>query len=228
MLDYQTTRTAIQSASSGWIGKSILALFTILGSFRYGVGLYAWRAAERLEKPSFVSVKKLPGGVDLRRYDSYLIAETTVPKEGFRESTGDGFRACAGYIFGKNKASKQKRTALQNSDENPPRPSSDNEKMAMTAPVRVNGGGKSGTKVSFVIGSKYSLSSAPKPLDKNVRLREVRSHYLATRNFSGPPPTDERVRLERQRIDVALEQSNMRPAADGETFVYGYHDPFIT
>uniref|UniRef100_A0A7S2UFQ2 Uncharacterized protein n=1 Tax=Attheya septentrionalis TaxID=420275 RepID=A0A7S2UFQ2_9STRA len=99
--------------------------------------------------------------------------------------------------------------------------------MAMTAPVRVNGGtGK--TKVSFVIGSKYNLQSAPRPLDRNIRLRNVPSHHLAVRKFSGPPPSDDRVKLERKRIDSSLSDSGIRPVTDKETLVYGYHDPVVT
>lgn len=67
------------------------------------------------------------------------------------------------------------------SEKNRPRKGGDGEKMAMTAPVRVEGSapagekmamtasvrvdsGKKKTKVSFVIGSKYSLKTVPKPM----------------------------------------------------------------
>jgi SOUL heme-binding protein len=115
--------------------------------------------------------------------------------------------------------------------------------MAMTAPVRVSGEapqpqskGKSSTtmkktKVSFVIGNKYSLNTAPKPLDRNVKVRQVSPHTLAVRTFSGPPPKDERVQKERVKIEAALVKAGLQipggPAAV-ETLVYGYHDPFIT
>ena len=109
------------------------------------------------------------------------------------------------------------------------------------APVRVDGTGKgstntsSKTKVSFVIGKKYTLKTVPKPVDKNVKIRQVPSHVLAVRTFSGPPPNDERVEKERQRVEAALQKANIEVKAKtttsssekGNTLVYGYHDPFI-
>ena len=131
-----------------------------------------------------------------------------------RESTGAGFRQVASYLFGQNQPQK----AL---------PSGGGEKMSMTAPVRSSEDGKS-TKISFVLPSKFSLRTAPRPLDKKVRLRQVQPHYLAARAFSGPPPGEGRVQRERERVLRALSDRSLRPAAGLETLVYGYHDPFMT
>ena len=92
----------------------------------------------------------------------------------------------------------------------------------------IGGKGKQKSKVSFVIGSKYSLKTVPKPMDKNVRLKEVPSHILAVRKFSGPPPKDDRVKKERQILEQSLEDVNLQAKNDEETLVYGYHDPFLT
>jgi hypothetical protein len=228
---------------AGWAagGKLLAGAFAVVGTIRYGAGLHFWRVTERLERPTYRVIRTLSDGVELRRYEPYLIAETTVEGTGFREPSRDGFRTCAGYIFGKNKSrnnSKSRREEEEKSEKMamtaPVRVEGyqSSEKMAMTAPVRVTGGvGRSSpkkTKVSFVIGSKYTLKTAPKPIDRNVTLRQVPTHVLAVRTFSGPPPTDERVELERQRVERALAEADLKPAADGETFVYGYHDPFIT
>lgn len=86
------------------VTRLLLGTLLTVVTLRYGAGLYAWKVANALEKPSYTIIKCLTNGVELRRYEPYLIAETEVAKEGFRESTGDGFRSCAGYIFGKNKA----------------------------------------------------------------------------------------------------------------------------
>jgi hypothetical protein len=196
---------------SSLLGKLIIGGIAVVGSLRYSAGIYFWRQTELLERPTYEVVRKLSNGVELRRYEPYLIAETVVDGEGFREPTAQGFKACAGYIFGKNKA----------------RVGGKAEKMAMTAPVRVAGRSKKNSKVSFVIGRKYTLRTVPKPMDKNVKLREVPAHTLAVRTFSGPPPTDERVKGERQILEQSLSQANIKPKGD-DTLVYGYHDPFIT
>ena len=206
-----------------------VGIFAALGTLRFGTGIYFWRVTEALERPTYTVIEKLDNGVEIRRYDPYLIAETIVDGVGFKEPTSDGFRACAGYIFGKNKPRSSSWFST---------PQQEPEKMAMTAPVRVSGGAssKSGdsitmkkTKVSFVIGTKYSLKTAPAPLDNSVQVRQVPAHTLAVRTFSGPPPKDSRVEKERAKIEAALAKAGRAvPGPNEETLVYGYHDPFIT
>lgn len=186
-------------------GRLLLALLAVAGTGRVGLGLFAWRAAERLERPQYSVLRRLEGGVEVRRYEPYVIAETSVVGDE-RMQSKEGFRKCAGYIFGKNRAE---------------------EKMAMTAPVRMEPGGGSKMKVSFVMGSAYSARSAPQPVDRSVAVKNVPGHVLAARTFSGPPPNAGRVAEERRRVVEALEAVGLRPATD-ETLVYGYHDPFIT
>jgi hypothetical protein len=217
----------IQGFLAGWLGKLIVGGFAVVTSVRYGTGLYFWLETEKLERPSYTVLEKLSNGIELRRYEPFLIAETIVDGAGFEAPTRQGFRTCAGYIFGKNK----------------PRKGSGSEKMAMTAPVRVNippagekmamtapvrlDGRSSKSRVSFVIGSKYSLKTVPKPLEKNVKVRQVPAHTLAVKSFSGPPPKDQRVAAEREKMEKVLSKANIYPKSD-DTLVYGYHDPFIT
>lgn len=211
--------------------RIVVGVIGALASLRYGTGLYAWKVTEKLERPQYTVVEKLGDGVEIRRYEPYLIAETVVDGAGFREPTAEGFRNCAGYIFGKNKRKGggwfSSTTTVTTPSDNP-----DCEKMAMTAPVRIAGGASSSTtktKVSFVIGTKYSLKTAPTPLNKNVKLRQVSAHTLAVRTFSGPPPKDKRVQKERKRLEASLAKAGKQvPSSSKETLVYGYHDPFIT
>eukprot|EP00326_Haptolina_ericina_P016070 CAMPEP_0181187456 /NCGR_PEP_ID=MMETSP1096-20121128/10582_1 /TAXON_ID=156174 ORGANISM="Chrysochromulina ericina, Strain CCMP281" /NCGR_SAMPLE_ID=MMETSP1096 /ASSEMBLY_ACC=CAM_ASM_000453 /LENGTH=122 /DNA_ID=CAMNT_0023276431 /DNA_START=10 /DNA_END=378 /DNA_ORIENTATION=+ len=102
--------------------------------------------------------------------------------------------------------------------------------MSMTAPVRSSSDG-SQVKVSFVVPSEYTMETAPTPSDRAVSLCTVAPHCLAVRTFSGPPPSERRVELERSRVVEALGAAGLQiaPGADGaETLIYGYHDPFIT
>ena len=107
-------------------------------------------------------------------------------------------------------------------------------KMSMTAPVRSVGGEKrSPLKISFVLPSKYSKASAPRPLSSSVSVRQLPSHLLAARKFAGPPPSDLRVAREKARVVAALEKAGLTaakrgPSGEGPLVVYGYHDPFIT
>ena len=205
-------------------GKAVAYVLAVLVSLRLGLGLYAWDTANRLEQPNFSVLCKLPGGVELRQYEPYLIAETEVASGPMRESTGKGFRTVAAYLFGKNKArgSGSEKMAMTA----PVRSSSGGEKMSMTAPVRSSGGDK--TKISFVMPSKYSMRTAPQPIDRAVRLRQVKPHFMAARTFSGPPPGEGRVQREREKVLQALGARSLRPEGEAETLVLGYHDPFMT
>ena len=217
----------LRGPSLGLLGRVVAVILAVLGTGRLGIGLFAWRAANGLERPRYEVVQRLSDGVELRRYEPYVVAETKVTASSMKAGTGKGFQRVAGYIFGKNKPrAKMAMTA-------PVRISpTGGAKMAMTAPVRT-APGSGATKVSFVMESKFSKRSAPRPLDASVKLRDIGGHYLAARKFSGPPPSEERVERERARILAALARAegDLRPAssADGEsTLVYGYHDPFIT
>lgn len=75
----------------------LLTLAASLLTLRFGVGLAAWRAANNLEKPSYTVLKRLPmsppsrGNIEVRKYDQYLIAETTVEESSMRRAGGAGF-----------------------------------------------------------------------------------------------------------------------------------------
>ena len=201
-----------------FVGKTLAYLVAVVVSLRLGLGVYAWKAANGLERPEYRTLCSLGGGVELREYLPYLIAETELASGTLRESTGTGFRSVAAYLFGKNKPRSP-----------PPKlAAGGGEAMSMTAPVRSSDDG-SKTKISFVLPSKFSLRTAPRPLDgSSVKLRQVQPHYMAAHTFSGAPPGGQRVQRERERVLRALDDRALRPAKDESTLVYGYHDPFMT
>lgn len=201
----------------GQIAAYLVLAFTGL---RYTGGVYAWITENRLEQPTYSVVETLPGGIELRRYDAITIAETTIDGT-LREAASNGFRLCAGYIFGKNKPRNAGLLA----------PAGQGEKMAMTAPVRQavqSGRGGKKVKVSFVMSRSRPLNSLPIPRDAKVRLRTLAPHYAAFKKFSGPPPSDEKVAKMEADVRAALERTGgkIRPLANAETLVLGYHDPF--
>lgn len=207
-----------------------LTLAASLFALRMAGGLFAWRAANNLETPTYEVVKRLPAGVEVRKYAPYLIAETTVEEASMRKAGAKGFGKCAGYIFGKNEPRTKGVESEKMAMTAPVRSVGEaGEKMAMTSPVRsAGGGGKGKTKISFVIGSKYDLSTVPKPSDRSVQVKKVKEHYLAATSFAGPPPSDERISKEREVILQTLEKEGIRVKDKEETIVYGYHDPVVT
>lgn len=195
-----------------WGVPSFLAL---LGAVRYGFGAFAWIEANKLERPKYTVIRKLGRGVEIRRYESYTIAEVTFKKPPtFKNATSNGFRKVAPYIFGANRGKGGK------------------EKMNMTAPVRVEL--KSSTtstfdevKVSFVMGSTRNPKNLPQPEDGSIKLRTVHPHFMAVVAFSGPPPNESIIAQKRKLVEEELVKFTKNKCS-GETLVYGYHDPFIT
>eukprot|EP00965_Chrysotila_dentata_P144950 4786502-Pleurochrysis_carterae.AAC.3 len=194
------------------VGAILICSFAVL---RLGVGMAAWRAANKLERPSYKVLHRLPRGIEIREYEPYLIAETTVRQEAGKPESS-GFRTVARYIFGGNKPRiKMAMTA-------PVRTSSAGEQMSMTAPVRsTSDTRRQATKVSFVLSSKYSRRTAPVPLDRAVCIKQIPCHVLAVRSFSGGPPSARRVAKERSNILAALEARGVRPLKNIPELVYG-------
>ena len=141
-----------------------------------GLGAITWSAmASNVETPDY-TVSKKSGNLEIREYGSTIVAEVTV--EGERdEAIQRGFRIIADYIFGNNLSSaKLAMTA--------PVTQQSSEKIAMTAPVIQQANGQS-WNVRFVMPSKYTIETLPKPVNAQVALIEVPAKRFAVIRFSG-------------------------------------------
>lgn len=112
-------------------------------------------------------------GYQIRQYPSLIVAETSmVPstEEGTptevesAAAMGQSFNNLAGYLFGKNKSSKE---------------------MKMTTPVVLSKGIPMQETMSFIIGEYASLEDVPKSLGDSVSLREEPGKIYAACEFSG-------------------------------------------
>ena len=116
-----------------------------------------------IETPEY-NVLKSEGRFELREYDSFLIAKTTV-ENNYKEATVAGFRKIANYIFGGNK---------------------DQLSIAMTAPVIANVPNDEGIyDIVFVMPKKHTLSSLPAPNDNQVRIETHNLGKTAVVKFGG-------------------------------------------
>ena len=154
--------------------------------------------AMAIEEPEY-EVLASTDDYEVRRYDSYIIAETDV--EGTYKTAGNkAFRILAGYIFGDNQASeKMAMTAPVGS-----RPADDGVKMKMTAPVTSTPGNEDtgSYTYSFVMEKKYSLETLPVPNDPRVRLRVVPERTVAVHRYSGTWSEDNYLKHERLLLDA--------------------------
>lgn len=163
--------------------------------------------AMAIEEPDFEVLAKYDA-YEVRRYAPYLVAEVDVAGE---ESDGRAFRILAGYIFGDNqKSEKMQMTAPVEARAKPP-----GEKMAMTAPVISGAREDSITTFAFVMESKYTLDTLPRPNDERIRVLERPGRILAVRKYSGGWSESKFAENKRQLLD-ALAEDDIEFSGDPE------------
>lgn len=116
-------------------------------------------------------------GLELREYESHILAETTVDGE-FEDAGSKAFGLLFRYISGNNKQ-QQKVTMTSPVGQEPL-----SQKIEMTSPV---GQQKQDGKwvVSFMMPASFTLETTPEPKDPNVSIREVPARLIAAVRYSG-------------------------------------------
>ena len=61
------------------LGKTVTWILAALVSLRMGLGVYAWKTANALERPSYRKLCMLDGGVELREYLCGAALRTIAP-----------------------------------------------------------------------------------------------------------------------------------------------------
>jgi len=168
------------------------------------------------EQPSYRVVQKVTD-LEVREYQGYLAAETEV--SGTRESSGNaGFRALAGYIFGKNRG--ERKIAMT-----APVTQAEGRRIAMTAPVsqaRREGATEDGPwVVQFMMPSGYTLETLPEPLDPAVRFRQVPARRVAAITYSGTW-AESRYLEQLARLRQAMRREQLQAAGEP---VWARYDP---
>lgn len=128
-----------------------------------------------VEQPKY-KVLRTKGNIEVREYDSMIIAEVEVSGER-KEAIKQGFKILADFIFGNNVSNKRMEMTA-------PVTNQSSEKMAMTAPVMQEKYMEK-WKVRFVMPAKYSLETIPKPHAKEIALITVPAKRFAVIRFSG-------------------------------------------
>lgn len=175
-------------------------------------------AAMAVEEPVF-RVERGEEPFQLREYPGFVVAETFV--QGDFDSAGrTGFRRIAGYIFGKNVSARGDAAKIAMTAPVTMEPAS--ERIAMTAPVTTEATGE-GWRIHFVMPSAYRIADLPRPLDPEVRLREVPPHQVAAITFSGWT-TRASIAENTARLEAWMTRQGLKPA--GRPQVARYNDPF--
>ncbi len=134
------------------------------------------------EEPHYEVIKK-EEDFEVRRYQPMIIAEVLVTGT-LSEASNKGFRQIADFIFGNNEDPVKKQpesiamTALVTME------ADTSSKIAMTAPVTMEGSGGA-WKMAFVMPSKFTMDTLPKPKNPNVTIKQMPAQQLAVVTFSG-------------------------------------------
>ncbi len=168
------------------------------------------RNVERLS----YTVLEQKNGYEIRKYDPYIIAETTADAK-YKEGMNQGFRVVADYIFGNNESKESIAMTTPVLDQ----PSS--EKIAMTTPV-FDQEKEDQRSIAFVMPAQYSLESLPTPVNKNVTIREVPGGTFAVLPFRGWR-WQSRVKSKQNQLKKRLEADNI--LFKDEVIMAYYHPP---
>jgi hypothetical protein len=169
------------------------------------------------EEPSY-DVIESDGEVEIRRYETAILASVTVSKE-FDDFREEAFKRLAAYIFGENDGGKKLAMTSPVLQEK-----KTGEKIPMTAPVIQTGGGNQWT-MSFVLPKKFASKKPPSPIDPSVTLKKVETRTLAAIRYKGNN-TERRMSANRMKLEAWL-KAHSHYEAVGDIFWAQYDAPFV-
>lgn len=167
------------------------------------------------EEPKHTVLKK-DKDFEVRRYEPYIVAETTVEGLDHDEASNEGFRRLAGYIFGGN-------TVRQKIEMTAPVTTERSQKIEMTVPVTSERKGGS-FRVTFMMPSEFTMESLPVPDDARVTLSEVPARTLAAISFSGRW-TDENFREYTDELRAWISKQGLKVV--GDPIIARYNPPIV-
>ena len=125
------------------------------------VQMYISRSTQQTEQHNYTVIKTYDQ-FEIRKYDSALFSSVKLSKKGYKESSSEGFRILAGYIFGDNES---------------------NEKIAMTSPVMMELGDSS--KMMFMVPKNKNLGNLPNPKNSKIVFEKQEEKIMAAIRFDG-------------------------------------------
>jgi hypothetical protein len=136
------------------------------------------------EEPKYTVIESADA-FELRAYPPIVVAEVLVDGD-LDAASSKGFKLIADYIFGNNisRTGAKEKISMTAPVTMQPAVEDKSEKIAMTAPVSMQQTeGK--WRMHFVMPSKYTLDTLPKPNNPQVKLRAIAATKFAVVRFSG-------------------------------------------
>ena len=152
---------------------------------------------DNYKEPQYTVISK-SSNIELRLYDEYIVAKTSINK-GKAEEDNNMFRTLASYIFGGN---------------------TKNESIPMTAPVTTFDDGDSYNMVFYMLNVNDS-NDLPKPNNDNVNLETFTLGKCAVLEFSWFT-TASRVKAFKTELSNYLNENNLKAISP---FMVNRYDP---
>lgn len=152
-----------------------------------------------IEQHKYTVLKKVDG-IEIRRYESALFSSVILNQSSYEQSSNNGFRILAGYIFGGN---------------------SSGEKIAMTSPVAMELGDS--LKMSFMVPSSKSAKDLPTPRNQAIFFEKQESKVMAAIRFGGWA-SDEKIETHKKELADILRANNIK--IKGNFCYLGYNPPY--
>ena len=156
---------------------------------------------------------------EVRRYEPYLIAQTRVRGDTFREATSKGFRRVADYIFGKNYVRGSYLRDRENIEMTSPVLVEESQIIDMTAPVNVEKGKKNEWQISFVLPSKWKVETVPIPKDQRVIIQRIPEERIVSYEFTGFV-NEEKIENYQKKLKEWAKKKNIDTKENVRTAIY--------
>jgi hypothetical protein len=167
--------------------------------------------ASNVEQPQYRVVDR-NGNIEIRDYAPMIVAETEVTGER-HEAINRGFRVIVDYIFGNN-------TVAQKVPMTAPVTQQSSAGIAMTAPVTQQSVGNA-WRVRFIMPSKYTMETLPKPNNPAVELKQVPVKRFAVIRFSGSRGEDS-LKSRTKELNAFVSAKKFTPLSEP---TYAFYNP---
>ena len=157
-------------------------------------------SANKTEEQKYTVILK-EKDFEIRFYPSATLATINSDAKTYKDLSGPGFRALAGYIFGGNET---------------------NTSISMTSPVHMDINDSVST-MSFVMPSSYKEENLPKPNNPNVLIQKTADEYVAVIRFGGYASDKDLVFYSNKLQDLLKEKGII---SYGNPRFLGYNPPF--
>ena len=161
--------------------------------------VYISKSTDNTEQHNYQVIKKF-ANFEIRKYEPAVFSSVKLGKKGYKESSGEGFRILAGYIFGDNKS---------------------NEKIAMTSPVTMELGDS--TKMMFMVPKSYNLDALPNPNNDRIVFEKHSEKIIAAIRFDGWAD-NEKIENYKSILIKELEKENLQHT--NKFSFLGYNPPY--